>query len=446
MANIIGPLVGKSVHHVKNSTDFVNKIKDIRVEEDEIITSFDVCSLFTCIPPKGAVEVMRECLEADDTLGERTKLSPFQICQLLELCLECTYFTYDGKFYKQLHGCAMGSPVSPIVANLYMEKFEAKAISTFPGTPPSLWYRYVDDTLCKLKEVVADEFFEHINHVDEHIRFTQESSHNNTLPFLDTQLHVEDDGHINVEVYRKPTHTDQYLMFESHHPLEQKLSVIRTLFNRAETIVTSVEAKSKEQEHLKMALTKCGYKPWTFNKALKPSNESRKPTNQSQLDRSKTVNITIPYIQGISEKIRRILQSHDIATNFKPYSTLRQRLVHPKDKVNNNIKSNVIYRLQCDDQQCKESYIGETSQPLKQRYKQHCRATSSKFSSAIWHHLNTHNGHSFHLDNTDILDREPRWYERGVKEAIYERMHRPSLNRKGGLRFELSAIWDTLLH
>jgi len=243
----------------------------------------------------------------------------------------------------------------------------------------------------------------------------------------------------------KPTHTDQYLHFESHHPLEQKLGVIRTLFNRADTIVTSVEDKSKEQEHLRTALSKCGYKPWTFNKALKPSHESRKPPRKSQLDRTKTVNITIPYIQGVSEKIRRILQSQDIATNFKPYSTLKQRLVHPKDKLNKNIKSNVIYRLKCDDTQCKETYIGETSQPLKERYKQHCRASTSKFSSAIWHHLNIHNGHSFSLDTTDILDREPRWFERGVKEAIYERIYRPSLNRKGGLRTDLSSAWNDVL-
>ncbi|KAI8517692.1 hypothetical protein Bbelb_037090 [Branchiostoma belcheri] len=262
---------------------------------------------------------------------------------------------------------------------------------------------------------------------------------------MDAKLHVETDGHIEVEVYRKPTHTDQYLIFDSHHPLEQKLGVIRTLFHRADTLITSAEARAKEHTHLKKALSKCGYQQWTFNKALKPSDSSKKTSRNSQLDRTKTVNISIPYIQGVSEKIRRILHNYNIATNFKPCRTLRQMLFHPKDKLKNCVKSDVIYRLKCKDHQCKETYIGETSQPLKERYKQHCRASNSGFSSAIWHHLDKHKGHSFHLESTDILDREARWFERGVKEAIYERLYKPLLNRKGGLRVELSSTWDSTL-
>ncbi|KAI8516208.1 hypothetical protein Bbelb_047890 [Branchiostoma belcheri] len=406
LANIIGPLVGTSDHHVKNSADFVNKIKDIRVEKDEVITSYDVCSLFTCIPPKGAVAVVKEFLNADTTLGERTSLSTEQICQLLELCLECTYLTYNGQYYHQLHGCASGSPVSPIVVNLYMKKFEKEALSTFPDTPPANWFRYVDDTWCRLQKRIADKFFDHINNIDSNIKFTQETSHDNSLPFLDSNVTVQEDGRLSVDVYRKPTHTDQYLDFNSHHPLEQKLGVIRTLFHRADSIITSDEAKSKEHSHLKNALNKCGYRTWTFNKALQPTDKS--------------IGETATHPPGFN-----------IGTNFKPYSTLRQNLVHPKDQVQKGIKSEVIYRLKCEEPNCNDTYIGETSQPLKERYKQHCRATASGYSSAIYHHTKHNQGHSFKLEATDILDREPRWYERGVKEAIYERIYNPTLNRKG---------------
>ncbi|KAI8517777.1 hypothetical protein Bbelb_037940 [Branchiostoma belcheri] len=120
-------------------------------------------------------------------------------------------------------------------------------------------------------------------------------------------------------------------------------------------------------------------------------------------------------------------------------------LVHPKDRVQKGIKSEVIYRLKCEEPNCNDTYIGETSQPLKERYKQHCRATASGYSSAIYHHTKHNQGHSFKLEATDILDREPRWYERGVKEAIYERIYNPTLNRKGGLRIELSSTWDPAL-
>ncbi|KAI8487847.1 hypothetical protein Bbelb_342950 [Branchiostoma belcheri] len=445
LAKILGPLVGKSQHHVQNSADFVNKIKDIHVEDDETITSYDVCSLFTSIPPKEAVSVVKEALEADDTLADRTNLSVDQVCELLELCLGCTYFTYKGQFYQQMHGCAMGSPVSPIVVNLYMEKFENKALSTFNDTPPANWFRYVDDTWCRLKKRVAADFFDHINQIDDNIKFTQEPSHDNMLPFLDTKTIVEEDGNLRFEVYRKPTHTDQYLAFDSHHPLEHKLAVIKTLFHRADNIVTSDQAKTDEQRHLRGALAKCGYQNWTFNKALKPSDQSKKTQKCKPLTNKNKANITIPYVQGVSEKLRRIFQNFNIATNFKPHSTLRQRLVHPKDRPHKGTKANVIYRLKCEEPNCNNTYIGETSRPLKVRYKEHCRPSANGYSSAIFHHLQHNQGHSFKLESTDVLDRETRWWERGVTEAIYERIYNPTLNREGGLRVDLSGTWDLAL-
>ena len=71
------------------------------------------------------------------TLKERTVLPVEDIILLLEFCLKNTYFSFKGQFYKQVEGVAMGSPVSPIVANLYMEYFEQKALNTAPHTPGS---------------------------------------------------------------------------------------------------------------------------------------------------------------------------------------------------------------------------------------------------------------------------------------------------------------------
>ncbi|KAI8490651.1 hypothetical protein Bbelb_314440 [Branchiostoma belcheri] len=82
---------------------------------------------------------------------------------------------------------------------------------------------------------------------------------------------------------------------------------------------------------------------------------------------------------------------------------------------------------------------------IKVRYKEHCRPSANGYSSAIFHHLQHNQGHSFKLESTDVLDRETRWWERGVKEAIYERMYNPTLNREGGLRVDLSGTWDLAL-
>ena len=105
----------------------------------------------------------------------------------------------------------MGSPISAIVANLFMEDLEIKALTTSP-CPPSLWKRYVDDTFPIIKRSHKDAFLEHINSMDQNIQFTcKDSREDGSIPFLDILIIPEEDGRLNTTVCRKPTHTDLYL-------------------------------------------------------------------------------------------------------------------------------------------------------------------------------------------------------------------------------------------
>ena len=164
--------------------------------------SFDVTSLFTNVPVGLTCQVAKDKLIADTSLGDRTGLSPPQVVTLLQFCLNA----YQGQFYQQSFGTAMGSPVSVTVANLVMEDVEQRTLSTY-SHPPPFWKRYVDDTCTALPPNEVHTFHAHLNTIKPSIQFTYEMEENGILPFLDTEI-----TH-STKVYRKPTHTDKYLDF-----------------------------------------------------------------------------------------------------------------------------------------------------------------------------------------------------------------------------------------
>ena len=126
IAKILKPLVGKSPHHIQSTRDFVSKVREVTLPPGEYLSSYDVTALFTSVPIDLVLNITKDLLEQDDTLSNRTILSVQNIIELLGFCLHNTYFSFQNKFYEQVEGVAMGSPVSLIVANLYMEHFEGE--------------------------------------------------------------------------------------------------------------------------------------------------------------------------------------------------------------------------------------------------------------------------------------------------------------------------------
>ena len=122
--------MGCSQHHVNNVKQFAEEMKEIKLEEGECITSYDVTALFTSIPVPSALDIIKKKLEQDAELPNRTIMPADFILELLGFCLNNTYFVFQDTCYEQTKGAAIGSPISPIIANIFMEAFENRAITT----------------------------------------------------------------------------------------------------------------------------------------------------------------------------------------------------------------------------------------------------------------------------------------------------------------------------
>ena len=133
----------------------------------------------------------------------------------IELMKSATYgveFSFNDIIYKQTDGVAMGSPLGPTLANIFVGFYEEKLFSQI--SKPSRYFRYVDDTFTMFRnEEESDNFFKQLNCLHPSLKFTFEKEKNNCLPFLDVNVERTVTG-FETGVYRKPTFTGQYLRWD----------------------------------------------------------------------------------------------------------------------------------------------------------------------------------------------------------------------------------------
>ena len=203
-----------------------------------------------------------------------------------------------------------GLQSAPIVANIFMEDFEKKAIDSSPH-PPCFWGRFVDDTSTIICTAHKESFLKHLNSIDDHIQFISEDSRpDGSMPFFDILIIPNQDGSLSTTVYRKPTHTDLYLQWDSHHTVSAKYSVVGSLYHRAETICSSPQLLQEEEKHLQKALHRCKYPAWSLNrvkiKSKCSANKKRKNTTQTgQNNTNQKPYMVVPYYRGLSESLKK---------------------------------------------------------------------------------------------------------------------------------------------
>ena len=297
---------------------------------------------------------------SDDNLEKKTRMKPDSVIKLFKTCVQTTYFIFNGRLYKQVDGLAIGASTSGFAAELFMQRFESRALNTF-ANPPSTWKRYVDDTFAKLKICDVDSFLSHLNNQHPGIKFTTEMPENDSIAFLDTRVQVEEDRTVSFGIYRKPTHTDQYLHFESHHHVKQKIGIIKTFRNRINTIITKEQDKRTEETHVKEALRNCGHPEWS----LKEQKTKKIARQDDTIGR-----VTIPYVNRLSEQIARVMKKHRIQTAHRPIQTIASTLhTKKKDRIHDLDKAGLVYYHRCKI--CEEDYVGETGRCWRERQCEH---------------------------------------------------------------------------
>ncbi|KAJ8956538.1 hypothetical protein NQ318_019261, partial [Aromia moschata] len=320
----------------KNSSEFIDNIKNIQLQEGEILVSFDVCSLFPSVPIPQTLDYLRELLELNGLDDRIIK----EYIRLTSICMNQNCFQYNGEYFQQHEGTAMGNSLSPFIANLFMSKFETEVKDKFEYFP-RVWFRYVDDIFAVFdtKAISLDNFVAKLNNRFPTIKFTYEVEHNEQLPFLDVLDIRNSENKLEFDVYRKETATLRYIPNDSHHPFQHKMASFNFLIHRLLNFPLSKERFEHEKQLIKNIAKSNGYSVHLIDKLI------RKHTFKRTLYNSTT------FLWFIILK-----------------NKLQTLLGNPKDKINNNEKSG-IYEISCKD--CDQKYIGQTKRSILTRFKEH---------------------------------------------------------------------------
>ena len=235
-----------------------------------------------------------------------------KIMDLLKLCLESTFFQYNRRHYKQLHGTAMGSPVSVVVVEIVMQHIEKQALATYNQTL-HFWFRYIDDTITILQTDDINVFHGHLNRQNSDIQFTRKLEDNGKIPFLDC-LVSRDDTRLRTTVYRKPTHIDRLLDQPSYNPTSHRATTVRTLTRHAQIICDSADSLHNENEHLRQIFHKNDYSD-EFIETNKYKQNKQNDECANTETKNELTTVLLPYMRGTSETIETFQYPNSSQTN-----------------------------------------------------------------------------------------------------------------------------------
>lgn len=216
--HILQPLVASVPHLLKDTTHFIKEIEGKHIEETSVLVTLDVNSLYTSISHDDV------CLVIDLYLDGRQDQQPLKyfLLELLDLIIEKNYFTFEGDYFYQTKGVAMGCAAVPSIANLFMAWLEEGYILN-PNKNPfykniTHYHHFIDDLFFLYwEEQGLQQFLDWLDEVHPSISFA-DKFHHNVITYLDMVVFRDNYNHLAVRLYKKPTDTSSYLNFRSFHP------------------------------------------------------------------------------------------------------------------------------------------------------------------------------------------------------------------------------------
>jgi len=437
--NIINSSIKKPNSHIKDSWSFVSYIKNKNIQQNEILVSFDVTSLFTNLPK----ELILQGIEKRwHDIKRNTKLSLPQLLNAIDLLLSSAGFSFNGKYYNQIYGSPMGSPLSPILADIVLDDLETSCIQKLDFNLHT-YCRYVDDIFMIIPATKLAIVLDIFNNYHHRLKFTYELEVNDSLNFLDVSV-TRIDNMLITNWFKKSSFSGRYINFHSNHPQQYKLNAIANLVDRA-ILLSDKRFHDTNLNIVKNILINNGYPEKLINKQInnryKRILHDRNSLNNDNTLNNKNQTLLVPFIGKVSCDIKRIFNNL-VDVRFTVPRRLDILIKKGKDRLKDSQLTELVYKLNCKD--CDKVYIGQTKRHMGTRIKEHLNNIKSTSNhSVVTNHRLSYN-HDFEWDKPNILHKEKNRKKREIAEMFLIKKFDNNINLQKDTE-NLNPIYNKLI-